>query len=72
MNEYYSPSIFQLGMDALRKVSQEPKNPIAASTDFTVNGNHIEIMASSKSVSALEILETHKPKQPRKRWELGY
>ena len=43
-------------MDALRKAGQEPKHQVAASTDFTVNGNTIE-MVTSKSVSALEILQ---------------
>ena len=58
-------------MDALRKAGEGSKHQIAASTDFTVNGNTIE-MATSKSVSALEILSLHAPKAPRKRWELGY
>ena len=73
-NEYYiSPSIFQLGMDALRRESEaEPKVPgVASSLDFSVQGRNIG-MNTSRSVSALEIIEQHKPQATRRRWDQGF
>ena len=62
-NEYYNqnPSIFKLGMEALRREAEEPKVPgVASSLDFSVQGRNIALN-TSRSASALEIIEAHKP-----------
>ena len=59
-------------MDALRKAQEEPKVPgVASSLDFSVRGKNIE-MNTSRSVSALEIIESHKPAATRRRWDHGF
>ena len=59
-------------MDALRRVEEEPKVPgVASSLDFSVQGRNIG-MTTSRSVTALEIIEQHKPQATRRRWEQGF